>query len=143
MVFDEGDPLQVREQGIVHKRVAASAPDQPGSRPGGREDLRLPDLEAEGKELLAHRPAGLPGRVGDVAQGEAGSREPLHGFASALDGLPPDVERPVQVQQQPFDAHADMIAGEGGGDHLPFPASGGATAHGKDRRWCYEDEVLV
>src|SRR5215210_8194750 len=67
--------------------------------------------------MLAHGPARLAGGVGDVADGEAGGPEPLYGLAGALDGLLPDVERPVQVHQQPLEMHVPIIAGYVGGGY--------------------------
>src|SRR5918995_5982012 len=61
--------------------------------------------------MLAHHSARLPGGVGDVAEREARSLEPFYGLAGALDRLIPDVERPVQVHQQPLEMHVLMIAG--------------------------------
>jgi hypothetical protein len=61
--------------------------------------------------MLAHLSPRLPGRVGDVADHEARGLEPANGLARTLYGLVSDVERPVQVNQQPRNVHAPMIAG--------------------------------
>jgi hypothetical protein len=61
--------------------------------------------------MLAHPPARLSGGVGHITNGDPGSPEPADGLPGALHGLVPDVERPVQVYQQPPYPHAPMIAG--------------------------------
>src|SRR3712207_7993118 len=70
--------------------------------------------------MLAHPPARLPGSVGYVSNGDAGSPEPANGLVGALHGLVPDVERPVQVYQQPPGTHALMITGRRTAVILPF-----------------------
>jgi hypothetical protein len=95
----EGNVSQILEQGLVHEREATLVTDQSRCGSGRREYLRLLDPEAQRAKMLAHLPAGLPGRVGDVAEREAGGPKALDGLAGALDGLVSDVDRPVQVQQ--------------------------------------------
>src|SRR3712207_3607910 len=60
--------------------------------------------------MLPYLPARLPGGVGHVAEFKVPGFELAQSLARSLHGPVSDVERPVQIHQQPPDAHAPMIA---------------------------------